>query len=129
MPNKPLTIDVNDACVPNGSLDNWTPLGNTTIFINNIQTPQIAKRTNIGQLVSGIPSAFARVDLFKNALDHVANSSADNSQRNLLTLYEQLVDEWKGLIACMALDYKHFNVRKIELCYSDTKDKSATANI
>lgn len=64
MPNKALTIDVNTSATPNGSLDNWTPLGNTTVFINNIQTPQLSKNTNVGQLVSGIPTAFS--EFFQN---------------------------------------------------------------
>ena len=32
------------------------PLGNTTVFINNIQTPKLSEKTNVGQLVSGIPT-------------------------------------------------------------------------
>jgi hypothetical protein len=129
MPNKALTIDVNAAAVPNGSLDNWTPLGNTTVFINNIQTPKLSSKTNVGQLVSGIPTAFARVDLFKTALDHVATDSSTSSQLNLVGYYSQLAEEWKGLIACMALDYAHISVRRIELSYSDGKDISTTANV
>jgi hypothetical protein len=129
MPNKALTIDVNAAAVPNGSLDNWTPLGNTTVFINNIQTPKLSSKTNVGQLVSGIPTAFARVDLFKTALDHVATDSSTSNQLNLVGYYSQLADEWKGLIACMALDYAHISVRRIELSYSDGKDISTTANV
>lgn len=129
MANKPLTIDVNTSAIPSGSLDNWSQLGNTTVFIKNIITPQLSKGTNVGQLVSGIPSAFARVDLFKTALDHVATSGIDNATNNLVGYYSQLVDEWRGLIACIALDYAHISVRKIELSYSDGKDVSKTANV
>lgn len=129
MPNKALTIDVNATAVPNGSLDNWTTLSNTTVFINNIQTPKLSDKTNVGQLVSGIPTAFARVDLFKTALDHVNIDSSTSNQNNLVGYYGQLVNEWQGLIACIALDYAHISVRKIELVYSDGKSISATANI
>lgn len=129
MANKPLTIDVNTSAIPSGSLDNWSQLGNTTVFIKNIITQQLSKGTNVGQLVSGIPSAFARVDLFKTALDHVATSGIDNATNNLVGYYSQLVDEWRGLIACIALDYAHISVRKIELSYSDGKDVSKTANV
>lgn len=129
MPNKSLTIDVNTAAIPSGSLDNWSPLGNTSVFIKNIITPSLSKRTNVGQLVSGIPTAFARVDLFKTALDHVATNGSEVAANNLLAYYSQLVDEWKGLIACMALDYAHISVKKIELSYSDGKDVAKTANV
>ena len=48
MPNKALTIDVNPAAIPSGLVDNWSPLGNTTVFINNIQTPKLSEKTNVG---------------------------------------------------------------------------------
>lgn len=129
MPNKSLTIDVNTSAIPSGSLDNWSQLGNTSVFIKNIITPQLSKNTNVGQLVSGIPTAFARVDLFKTALDHVATGGEGTAANNLVGYYSRLVDEWRGIIACIALDYAHINVRKIELAYSDGKDASKTANV
>lgn len=129
MPNKALTIDVNPAAIPSGLVDNWSPLGNTTVFINNIQTPKLSEKTNVGQLVSGIPTAFARVDLFKTALDHVATCNTSEGQHNLVGYYSQLVDEWKGLIACIALDYAHISVRRIDLKYSDGKDIASTSNV
>ena len=129
MAEKSLTIDVNTSAIPSGDLNKWKELGNTSVFIKNIITPQLSKQTNVGQLVSGIPTAFARVDLFKTALDHVATSGGDKTPNNLVGYYSQLVDEWKGLIACMALDYAHISVRKIELSYSDGKDVAKTNNV
>lgn len=129
MPNKSLTIDVNKTAIPSGSLNNWSQLGNTSVFIKNIITPELSKKTNVGQLVSGIPTAFARVDLFKTALDHAATNNVNTTENNLVGYYNKLVDEWRGMIACMALDYAHISVRKIELSYSDGKDVSKTANV
>lgn len=129
MANKALTIDVNNAAIPSGSLDNWSQLGNTSVFIKNIITPQLSRNTNVGQLVSGIPTAFARVDLFKTALDHVATNGTLSTPNNLVGYYTQLVEEWKGIIACMALDYAHVSVRKIDLSYSDGKSIEATGNV
>lgn len=129
MANKALTIDVNPSAIPSGSLDKWSQLGNTSVFIKNIITPKLSSNTNVGQLVSGIPTAFARVDLFKTALDHVAVSGSSTDENNLVGYYSKLVDEWKGLVACMALDYAHISVRRIDLTYSDGKDISTTANV
>lgn len=129
MANKALTIDVNQAAIPSGSLDKWSQLANTSVFIKNIITPQLSKNTNVGQLVSGIPTAFARVDLFKTALDHVATNGQSANSNNLVGYYTQLVEEWKGIIACMALDYAHISVRKINLSYSDGKGVEATQNV
>ncbi|MDE7414304.1 MAG: hypothetical protein K2N05_11055 [Muribaculaceae bacterium] len=129
MANKVLTIDVNSAATPPAALDTWAQLANTTVFIKNIITPKISANTNIGQLVSGIPTAFARVDLFKSAIDYVSTNGSDARENNLVGYYTQLVDEWKGLIACMALDYALITSRQIELKYSDGKDVASTANV
>lgn len=129
MAEKSLTIDVNADAIPSGDLNEWRELSNTSVFIKNIITPKLSRDTNVGQLVSGIPTAFARVDLFKTAIDHVATSGTDASSNNLVGYYSQLVDEWKGLIACMALDYAHISVREIQLAYSDGKDVSQTSNV
>lgn len=131
MANKPLIIDVDSNYVPtNGNPNEWSTLGNTGPFIQRILTPSIAKGTNIGQLVSGIPTAFARVDLFNKAIRYVSNAGSLNAgPQNILSYYQQLVDEWKGFIACIALDYANIKVRKVELAYSDGKDVKSTANI
>lgn len=131
MANKSLTIDVLPKSVQTGSLDNWSQLGNTTVFIKDIITPKLDKKTNIGQLVSGIPTAFARVDLFKTALDHIGTNGmdTDSKENNLVSYYTRLVDEWRGFIACMALDYAYITVRRIDLKYSDGKPISKTANV
>lgn len=131
MPNKPLVIDVKAAAVPGGQLNSWTPLTNTSVFINNIETPKLAKNTNIGKLVSGIPSAFARVDLFKTALDFVANNPRPNAadELSLNNYYFQLSDEWRGLIACIALDDANIKVNRIDMVYSDGNDINRTTNV
>lgn len=131
MANKPLTIEVSSNAVPIGELNGWATLGNIVNFIQSIQTPKIDENTNISQLVSGIPTAFARVDLFKTAIEHLAVNRGESATegQNLMTYYNQLADEWKGLIACIALDYAHITVKAIELEYSDHKDVSKTANV
>lgn len=126
---KALTIDVSSNNVQTGGENEWSQLQNASIFIKNIITPKLSEKTNIGQLVSGIPTAFARVDMFKTAIDHVANSGQNSEDNNLVGYYSKLVDEWKGLIACIALDYAHISVRKIDLSYSDGKDLATTANV
>lgn len=131
MAKKALTIDVNSKATADGNVNEWSHLTNTTIFIRNIQTPNLSKNANIGMLVSGIPSAFARVDLFKDALGSMAFAESENPEenRNLMSYYQDLTDEWKGLIACLALDYANIKVKKVELAYSDGKDILSTANV
>ena len=127
---KPLIIDVDENYVPNGGVNVWSTLGNTTQFIQRILTPSLAKGTNIGQLVSGIPTAFARVDLFNKAIRYVSNAGTDNAgPQNIVAYYQQLVDEWQGFIACIALDYANIRVSKVDLAYTDRKDLKSTENI
>lgn len=129
MANKVLTIDVEPKSVPNGSTNQWTPLTNTGVFIGDILTPPLSEGTNIGALVSGIPTAFARVDLFHNAIKNGHEDAARTQVKNLNTYYIELLNEWKGFIAALALDYANFEARRIDLSYSDGKDIADTANI
>lgn len=127
--SKSLVIDVEQKSIPTGSLNTWSLLGNISVFIRDIQTPALTKETNIATLVSGIPSAFARVDLFALALDNASIGDSENTTaQNLARYYEDLVEEWKGFIACLALDYPKITVKKIDLEYSDGKDVGATIN-
>lgn len=128
MAKLPLTIDVKPSSRPVGTQDQWTILPHG--FINDIETPQLAKGANIGQLVSGIPSAFARVDLFRTALEYSSSAATDHSAPgNLVSYYQALVQEWRGFIACIALDYAHISVRSVDLRYSDGKDIKDTKNV
>ncbi len=130
MANKPLVIDVDSAVIPNGSLDQWSHLGNTQKFISKIQTQNLSKDTNIASLVSGIPTAFARVDLFASAISAAASGNSDGkAANNLMGYYRQLVDEWRGFIACIGLDYTKIKVKRIELAYSDGRQAADTQNI
>lgn len=129
MANKPLVIDVEARSVPNGSLNEWKALDNKDVFINDILTPMLSAKTDLGSIVSGIPTAFARVDLFTSAIENMASQAHSGAGKSLITYYQELLNEWKGLIAAMALDYSNIDVRRINLAYSDGKDLAHTANI
>lgn len=128
MKNIPLVIDSQER-PGNGDTNTWSPLENTEKFIENIETVELSEKTNKSTFVSGIPTAFARVDLFKNAIDNVANKTVSKNKGGLVSYYRELVDEWKGLIAAMALDYQNFSTRTIELVYSDNANVFATTNV
>lgn len=128
MAKKELVIDSAKGTNP-GTVNQWTPLTNANEFIGGILTPPLTASTNIGALVSGIPSAFARVDLFHNAIKNGKEDQKTAGTKNLNTYYIELLNEWKGMIAALALDYASFEVRKIDLAYSDGKDISATSNL
>lgn len=125
--NKALVIDVQKKSVPQGAPKQWENLSNIHIFTRDIVTPDIQNDADVSALVSGIPTVFARAHLFTSALAY--NSSIKDSTSALNQYYQGLVDEWRGLIACLALDSNAVDVKKISLNYSDGKGKKDTSNV
>ncbi|MDE6017194.1 MAG: hypothetical protein K2G85_00090 [Muribaculaceae bacterium] len=126
---KSLVIDVEKTSELSGVRNAWTVLGEAGKFIRDIKTQDLSKKANAGSLVSGIPTAFARVDLFDAAMS--ADSVNDNSttSKNLVGYYKDLVSEWRGFVACIGLDYPNIKVKRVNLVYSDGKPIDKTSNI
>ncbi|MDE6299193.1 MAG: hypothetical protein K2M10_06070, partial [Muribaculaceae bacterium] len=124
---KPLVIDARTGAIGEGARDEWNLLANATTFIKEIQTPELTEDANFASLISGIPTAFARVDLFKTAFEVSDDNAA--ASRNLVAYYADLTSEWRGFVAAIALDYANFKAYKIDLKYSDGKPITETANI
>lgn len=131
---KSLVIKVEASAQPQGAKHIWSPM--TAIFptfTKKIITPATGEdkegksKGNIGAVVSGMPSVFARANLFKNALDNVIDPKIQTS--GLLLFYGSLIDEWRGLIASVALNYNDIQIRRIHLSYSDGKTINDTENI
>lgn len=130
MEQKPLVIKVEESVVPNGQIGQWADLsGNIQKFTSEIKTEAINDGSDISAQVSGIPTAYARANLFMEALRAYGRSKDDNASHNLNTFYEQLSDEWRGFIACIALDYSRMAVERVYLAYSDGRSVIDTANI
>jgi hypothetical protein len=83
--------------------------------------------SNVGPIVSGMPTIFARANMFRNALDNVVDKDMEGS--GLIHFYKYLIDEWRGLIACIALQHEKIEVKRINLTYSDGKAKDSTENL
>ena len=123
----PLVIKVKSRSIPNGNQDIWNDIGQQiNTFTRDIVTPALGD-DNMGTIVSGMPTIFARANLFKLAIDYV--NEADKVDDGLLKFYKQLVDEWRGFIACIAIDYAHVEAERISLEYSDHLPIGETANI
>ena len=102
-----------------GSNEPWAPVVDLQHFTKGIVTPDISKdgdaKVDIGSIVSGMPTVFARANMFANAI----NNDSKEEASGLMFFYATLINEWKGLISCIALDYKNFKVDRIPLGYSD----------
>ncbi len=126
---KPLVIKVKEASIPNGKLGKWEDLsGNIEKFTADIETPAIDLDSDISAQVSGIPTSYARANLFKSALDSYGKSK-ESVDLNMNAFYQMLSSEWRGFIACIALDYSRLKTEHVDLTYSDGKDIKETANI
>lgn len=126
--SKALVISVQPQSVPQGGPNKWVDMtSQIRRFTQDIITPDITSEADVSAMVSGIPTVFARANMFATALSY--SSSIKGSTNALNQYYLGLVDEWRGAIACIALDSNVIDVRTIELGYSDGKDYKATANI
>lgn len=126
-----LVIRVKDQSKPAGKPQEWAPLGNMATFTKDILTPTLAKGADMSAIVSGIPTIFARINLFTNAISYIQDTrGAENAENDgLMKYYVDLVSEWRGFLACLAFDYKNIRVDRIELAYSDGADIAATNNL
>jgi hypothetical protein len=127
--NKPLVIKVAPGSIPGGMPAKWNDLTDQMpTFTKDIITPEFDLESgNIGQVISGMPSVFSRANLFKLALDYISDEKEKTD--GLLKFYESLIDEWRGLIACIALDYPSISVERISLTYTDGRQKESTSNL
>ena len=126
-----LVISVKSQSKPGGHPKEWAPLGNMATFTKDIDTPTLARGADMSAIVSGIPTIFARINLFTNAIAYIQNTrGAENAENDgLMKFYVDLVSEWRGFLACLAFDYKNIRVDRIDLAYSDGNDIAETNNI
>jgi len=130
---KPLVIKVQPKSVPNGIQFTWNDITQTMpTFTKDIITPPIDNKdgkdsAQIGAIVSGMPTIFARANLFKLALNYICDKN--EMANGLMSFYKALVDEWRGFIGCLALDYANVKSERIYLTYSDGGNLGTTGNI
>ena len=118
---------------PGKSEYKWDIIPEIDNFTKGIVTPELGieqdgtAKVDIGAIVSGMPTVYARANLFRNALDNVTDKSAEVS--GLMLFYKSLITEWRGLISCIALNYKDIEIQRMRLQYSDGKNIFETENI
>lgn len=128
MANKALVIDVAARSALSGNLYKWDNIGNIESFTRDIITPALDRNADKSAIVSGIPTVFARPNLFALALGYSGDAMTDNNA-SLNGYYEELIEEWFGLITCIALDSGNLSVRRVTLAYSDGKTFAETGNL
>ncbi len=118
---------------PGRSEYKWDVIPEIDNFTKNIVIPELGiekdgtAQVDVGPIVSGMPTVYARANLFRNALDSVTDKEAEVS--GLMRFYLSLINEWRGLISCIALNYKDIEVQRFKLQYSDGKNIFETDNV
>jgi hypothetical protein len=129
---KPLVIK-SKTNQPANSTKKWDVIKEFPNFISTIDTPNLeshedgTSKVDIASIVSGMPTVFARANLFRDAL--VNARGKDEEATSLNSFYRFLINEWRGLISCVALNYKDIEVDRLNLQYSDGKEIFETENI
>lgn len=124
---KSLVIDTSHTTLP-GVTNKWETIEVLESFTRDIVTSKVYENADKGAIVSGIPTVFARANLFKLALDNYRNSSTKDS-KSMSLYYEELVGEWFGLITCIALEGLKVTIKRVDLVYSDGRGIGRTDNM
>jgi hypothetical protein len=131
--NKPIVIR-SKAAKP-GSKHVWSKMGDhIKEFTAQIEAQKVAAdgsagagMANISNAISGLPSPWARPNMFVYAMQ---TDAADAKNSGLLAFYGALVDEWKGMISSFALSTaSSFQVKRVPLTYSNEADIVRAENI
>lgn len=84
----------------------WNDLNMAVSYIQGIETGKILEgltAEKLGTLISGVPTPWARAKLFKFAMQTLAAPDPSINQAGLWQFYGLLYNEWKGLLAVIAL--------------------------
>ena len=115
---KPLVIKSEKPSLPSTDSSDWKEFTKELhSHAKNITTGTIGeKKSNLGAIVSGVPTVFARADLFKLAIDDQMLSTEGKGSLN--EYYRTLIGEWKGLLSCIALQPQSLDIERIDLVAS-----------
>lgn len=89
-----------------GSRAVWNELDDTHSYIQGIRTAEVqegGKADILSSLISGLPSPWARAKLFEFALKTLNTPDPNIARAGLMTVYDGIHGEWRGLIALIAL--------------------------
>lgn len=92
--------------ITTGTQGQWNNLDSAPSYIQGIETGKILEgltADKLGALISGVPTPWARVKLFKFALQTLSSPDPNINISGLQQFYELLYGEWKGLLAVIAL--------------------------
>lgn len=84
---------------------NWHLFDQTSPYIQGIETGDLIENLNadiLNSMISGLPNVWSRANVFYYAFKYT-QKDFNIKTSGLIKFYEALINEWKGLIALMAL--------------------------
>lgn len=101
----------------------WNEFDQRGNFIRSIETPDVDQETDaLSKVISGIPSPFGRLLMFRYALEQSKQGAGKQEPSGLAAFYDQILLEWRALIATIAIFGEKINVQKVPLATSIDKD-------
>ena len=116
--------------------DSWNKLEQVENYVENIDLPMLNTETgDVFSILTAVPSPWARGYMMNAALVRPHFTDAfqksgickDNLEHGMDTLYAALQNEWKGLIAAIALYSSKIEIEKIVLEYTDPLNYNETS--
>lgn len=106
--------------------DSWSTMSQVNNFIHSIDLPELnTESSDVYGILTAVPSPWVRAYMMQNALtvefvtDH-AKEIGDTP--GMTSLYAAMQDEFKGLIACIALYGTRITIKEVTLKYEDELD-------
>lgn len=87
----------------NDPIGKWYNLEDIVPFIQGVVTGDLDESQISSTLITGIPTPWARAKIYSFAFQYVTSNDPNIQQSGLINFFKGLVNEWKGLIALLAL--------------------------
>jgi hypothetical protein len=107
------------------SEDSWHTFTQVNNYVNSIELASLnmEEGSDVYSILTAVPSPWVRAYMMKNAISYRFITQVDKTQKDGMKgmdhLYSALQDEYKGVLACMALYNSRIGVERVDLKYSD----------
>jgi len=106
--------------------DSWSTMSQVNNFIHSIDLPALnTESSDVYGILTAVPSPWVRAYMMKNALtvEYITDHAKEiGDTPGMSSLYGAMQDEYKGLIACIALYATRISIKDITLNYEDDLD-------
>jgi hypothetical protein len=112
------------------NIDGWNVMSQITSFVEALDLPGLdTEQGDIFKIITSVPSPWARAYMMSAALKlQYKYMHEREGLTGMNTLYAAMQDEFKGILACLALYNDRIRVQKVDLKYSEKVSPEVEAN-